>query len=173
MGDITVYPAKKRIVVALIVVIVLTALFFILALCTPSRIAPLSWLFIAMPCLIPVCRAVYLLYKYRPFMFITNEGIKVNSKEPWEVRFADVEQFIPISHRGYQLIGIRYKKNTPCWKSDEEMGEDRKERMLCQEHPGAPYDILAENLSMSREELLEVLNKRINCCSSHPESIQQ
>lgn len=162
MEDIAVYPAKKRMVVALIVIIVLTAMFFILALCAPSRIAPLSWVFIAIPSLIPICRAIYLLFKYRPCMFITNEGIKVNSKEPWEVHFTDVEQFIPISHRGYKLIGIRYKKNTPCWKSEEEMEEDRKERMLCQEHPGAPYEILAENLSMSREELLEVLNKRLN-----------
>ncbi len=32
MEDITIYPAKKRLVVALIAVIVLTALFFVLAL---------------------------------------------------------------------------------------------------------------------------------------------
>ena len=166
MEDITVYPAKKRLVVVLIAVIMLTALFFILGLCAPTRIAPLSWLFIAIPCLIPTCRAVYQLYKYRPCMFITNKGIKVNSKEPWEIRFADVEQFIPISHRGYELIGIRYKKDTPKWKSEEEMEEDRKERMLCQEHPGAPYDIPAEHLSMSRDELLEALNKRLSCPSS-------
>ena len=95
MEDITIYPAKKRLVVALIAIIVLTALFFVLALWAPSHIAPLTWLFIALPCLIPTCRAVYVLYKHRPCMFITHEGVKVNSKEPWEVRFADVEQFIP------------------------------------------------------------------------------
>ena len=162
MEDITIYPAKKRLVVALIAVIVLTALFFVLALCAPSHIAPLTWLFIALPCLIPTCRAVYVLYKHRPCMFITQEGIKVNSKEPWEVRFADVEQFIPISHRGYKLIGIRYKKKSPDWKSEEDIEEGRKERMLCKEHPGAPYDIPAEYLSMNREELLEVLNKRLD-----------
>ena len=77
-------------------------------------------------------------------MFITHEGVKVNSKG------------------GYKLIGIRYKKHSPDWKSEEDIEEGRKERMLCKEHPGAPYDIPAEYLSMNREKLLEVLNKRLN-----------
>lgn len=161
MEEIIVYPSKKRIVTTLVAVVVLIAFLVVLDLLSPDPIKPVLWLLIAAPCLVPIAIAVYHLIKNRPCMFISDEGIKVNSKKPWEICFADVESFFSVNYRGYTLIGVRYKKDNQKYISEEEMEEGRKERMASTESPGAPYEIRADGLSMKSRELLELLNARL------------
>ena len=162
MENIVVYPSRKQHVIVLIGVIVLIAFLVVLDRFSSDPLSPMIWLTVAAPSLVPIGRTVYYLITNRPSMFITDEGIKVNSKEPWEVRFADVESFYPVVYRGFNLIGIRYKKDCANWKSDEEMEEGRKERILTRECPGAPYEIPADRLSMKKQQLLDLLNGRLS-----------
>lgn len=162
MENIVVYPSKKQHIIVLIGVIVLIAILVVFDRLSPDPLSPMIWLIVAAPSLVPIGRTVYYLITNRPCMFITDESIKVNSKEPWEVRFADVESFYPVTYRGYHLIGIRYKKDSANWKPDDEIEEGRKERILTRECPGAPYEIPADRLSVKRQQLLELLNDRLS-----------
>ena len=161
MEEIIVYPSKTRLITVLVAVVVLIAFLVVLDRLSTNPVNPVLWLFIAAPCLVPITISIYHLIKNRPCMFINDESIVVNSKKPWEVRFADVDSFYPVGYRGFNLIGIRYKKESPYWKPDEEIEEGRKERMLTSEHPGASYEIPAGRLSIKMHQLLVILNERV------------
>ena len=99
----------------------------------------------------------------RPKLEITDEAVRVNSDEAWEVRFEDVESFDTFKYNGHDVIEVRYKQGSENWAPEEEIIDSRKSRVRYPEnlHPGKPYEIYVTGLSMKCEQLCDILNGRI------------
>ncbi len=99
----------------------------------------------------------------RPKLVITDETVTVNTDEPWDVHFEDVDAFHLFKYKGYDVIGVRYKQGSEYWTSEEEILNGREDRRRYPEnlHPGKPYEIYIADLSMKGPQLCDLLNERI------------
>jgi len=93
---------------------------------------------------------------------INDECVIVNSKYQWTVCFRDVEDFYPITYKGQYLIGIHYKQSHENYRTDDYLDDTRETRMGYELSPGAPYEIPTRGLSIKSQELLKLLNERLN-----------
>lgn len=99
----------------------------------------------------------------RPHLIISENALTVNTDEPWQVSFKEVESFIPSKCNGQDVIGVRYKQGTPNWASEEAICSSQKSRIRYPEnlHPGKPYEIYVSDLSVRCQSLCEMLNQRL------------
>ncbi len=98
----------------------------------------------------------------RPQLIITDKAVTVNTYDPWEVRFEDVESFSSLKHKGLEVIAIRYKQGTEHWAPEEEIENSRRARVRYPEnlHPGKPYEIYVAGLSLDCQQICDILNDR-------------
>ena len=110
-----------------------------------------------------VISTIFSYFWRKPRLIIYDQVIKVNSPEPWVVRFNEVEAFYPTRHRGQEAIGVCYKQGTENWKPEEEIRETRNSRIRYPEnlHPGKPYEIYVTDLSLKCQQLCDMLNERL------------
>ena len=99
----------------------------------------------------------------KPKLIISDESVMVNTYEPWEVRFDEVDSFYLARFKRQDVIGIRYKKDVEAGITDEEIAAERKARVKYPEnlHPGQPYDIYVTGMSMKPQEILKLLNEQL------------
>ena len=100
----------------------------------------------------------------KPKLIITDYSVTINTEEPWEVFFEEVDSFYTAHFKKQELICIRYKKDVEAGVSDLEIENGRIFRVRYPEnlHPGAPYDIYVTGLSKKPKEILNLLNQHIN-----------
>ena len=99
----------------------------------------------------------------KPKLIITNYSVTINTDEPWEVFFEEVDSFYLSHFKKQELICIRYKKDVEAGISDEEIENGRIFRIRYPEnlHPGQPYDIYVTGLAKKPQEILEILNHSV------------
>ena len=96
----------------------------------------------------------------RTRLVITDTTLIVKTREEWVVRLSGVESFYVDKFKGHTFIGIRYKEDT--WEAGKEnLHNDRKWR-LRNAMQGYPYEIYANWLSKTPNEICDLLNQRIN-----------
>lgn len=99
----------------------------------------------------------------RPHLTISEKALTVNTDEPWQVPFEEVESFVPSKYNGQDVISVRYKQGTPNWASEEEISSSQKSRVRYPEnlHPGKPYEIYVSDLTVRCQQLCDMLNDRL------------
>lgn len=99
----------------------------------------------------------------RPHLIISDYALTVNSDEPWQVLFEEVESFIPSKYNGQDVIGVRYKQGTANWASEDEISSSQKSRVRYPEnlHPGKPYEIYVSDLTVRCQSLCDMLNQKL------------
>ena len=102
----------------------------------------------------------------KPFLFITSDTVFVNSFGDFKVRFADVEKFIlstiTVSYNTRkQYIGIKFKKDVELKKNEEANKIKKSMRNFNVRVVGAQESLPADSLNIRAEELLDILNERL------------
>lgn len=117
---------------------------------------------IAMFGIFAICTIIRYIWR-RPKLIITDKAVTVNTYEPWEVRFEDVESFTVAKYQGQEIIEVIFKQGTENWAPQEDIMNSRKSRVRYPEnlHPGRPYEIYVADLSMRCQQLCDMLNERI------------
>lgn len=117
---------------------------------------------IVMFCIFAISTILRYMFR-RPKLTVTDKAVTVNASEAWDVRFEDVEAFSTFKYNGHDVIGVRYKKGSENWASEEEIVNSRKNRIRYPEnlHPGKPYEIYVTDLTMKCQQLCDILNERI------------
>ena len=99
--------------------------------------------------------------KRKTQLIITDVQLRVNAPEPWVVRLSGVDSFYVDKYKGRKFIGILYKDNIEAGITDEEIAKDRKQRSRAAMQ-GYPYEIYVSGLSITPQEICNLLNARIN-----------
>lgn len=102
----------------------------------------------------------------KPFLFITSDAVFVNSVGDFIVRFADVEKFILFTitvayNTRKQYIGIKFKKDVELKKNEEANKIKKSMRNFNVRVVGAQESLPADGLNIRAEELLYILNERL------------
>lgn len=108
----------------------------------------------------------FLLFRQRlfnkPFYIITDKYIYVDTGlKKWEVKFSDVEEFYLRKLKTSEMIVIRYKKDIEVKKMKESSGLDRTFRKINEKMIGSQEALIADDLTMSPEQLCELFNLRL------------
>lgn len=89
--------------------------------------------------------------KKTPFLEVADDKVTVNSAKSWEISFSEVEEFF-FTDITKQLIGIRYK--------NDEIQKTKNHSI------GNKDEIFTYRLSMKPQELLDLLNQRLEAYRS-------
>lgn len=108
-------------------------------------------------------------WKYKnqktPFLEVTDDKVIMNSVKSWEIPFSEVEEFF-FTDITKQLIGIHYKNDAEAQKLENARGIGNTVRKMNQMLVGAQEGIPTYRLSMKPQELLDLLNQRLEACRS-------
>ena len=97
----------------------------------------------------------------KAYYIITDKSVLVDGMKKWEVRFADVEKFYLINVASSKQIGIRYRKGVELEKMGEAGRAGRILRKLNSRIAGVSESLPVDGLSISPEELCDLLNTRL------------
>ena len=98
--------------------------------------------------------------KKTPFLEVTDDKVIMNSVKSWEIPFSEVEEFF-FTDITKQLIGIHYKNDAEAQKLENARGIGNTARKMNQMLVGAQEGIPTYRLSMKPQELLDLLNQRL------------
>lgn len=104
-------------------------------------------------------------YKKIPFLEVTDDKVIMNSLKSWEIPFSEVEEFF-FTDITKQLIGIRYKENVDAQKLENAHSAGNAVRQINKMLIGAQEGIPTYRLSMKPQELLDLLNQRLEAYRS-------
>jgi len=97
----------------------------------------------------------------KAYYIITDKSVLVDGMKKWEVRFADVEKFHLINVASSKQVGIRYKKGVELEKMGNAGRAGRILRKINSRIAGVPESLPVDGLSISPEELCDLLNTRL------------
>lgn len=97
----------------------------------------------------------------QPFLIITDEFVRMNSGKGVEIRYADVDAFFMTGVWSAKMIGIAYKKEIEARKMEEAKDVGRAVRRFNTKIAGAPEAIPANDLTMTPQEIITILNERL------------
>lgn len=100
-----------------------------------------------------------------PFLEVTDDKVIMNSLKSWEIPFSAVEEFF-FTNITKQLIGIRYKENAEAQKLENTHSAGNAVRKMNKMLIGAQEGIPTYRLSMKPQDLLDLLNQRLEAYRS-------
>ena len=103
--------------------------------------------------------------KKTPFLEVADDKVTMNSAKSWEISFSEVEEFF-FTDITKQLIGIRYKENVDAQKLENAHSAGNAVRQINKMLIGAQEGIPTYRLSMKPQELLDLLNQRLEAYRS-------
>ena len=168
MENIKIYHSNgKSLVVAAICFIVAGLCNLILLVLDAGR-KWISWLIVFLLLGIGLLQA-YLYWKGKnkkiPFLEVTDDKVTMSSMKSWEIPFSAVEEFF-FTDITKQLIGIRYKENVEAQKLENAHSAGNAVRQMNKMLIGAQEGIPTYLLSMKPQELLDLLNQRLEAYRS-------
>ena len=98
-------------------------------------------------------------------MEVADDKVIMNSLKSWEIPFSAVEEFF-FTDITKQLIGIRYKENAEAQKLENTHSAGNAVRKMNKMLIGAQEGIPTYRLSMKPQELLDLLNQRLEAYRS-------
>lgn len=100
-----------------------------------------------------------------PFLEVTDDKVVMNSLKSWEIPFSEVEEFF-FTDITKQLIGIRYKEEVNAQKLENAHSAGKVVRKMNKMLIGAQEGIPTFRLSMKPQDLINLLNQRLEAYRS-------
>ena len=100
-----------------------------------------------------------------PFLEVTDDKVVMNSLKSWEIPFSAVEEFF-FTDITNQLIGIRYKEDVNAQKLENAHSAGKVVRKMNKMLIGAQEGIPTFRLSMKPQDLINLLNQRLEAYRS-------